>query len=96
MSASDQEPSPGFHRKIPTYSFTLRLFSVRLSKSCTITQWIPLFFSNLLSWICCEENVPFFTSTILTHNSNKLIAIINAVMDNICTIFIIFAATKVT
>ena len=67
-------------------SLTAKRLLRRISRSWSITQWMPRSFIALLSWICCDEKLPFLRKTSFTQKNNMPIAIINVVNSRVFTI----------
>ncbi len=44
------------------------VFRFLISRSWSMTQWMPRSRIASLSWICCEENVPFFRPSTFTNS----------------------------
>jgi hypothetical protein len=78
------------HSGIPIYYFdfssTANLLLVRISRSWSMTQWMPRSFMALLSWICCDEKEPFLRKSTFTSKKAMPIAIINALDSSIFVI----------
>jgi len=67
-------------------SLTANLLFRLISRSWSITQWMPLSRIALLSWICCELKLPFLRKISFMHKNAMPIAIINVVNSSILII----------